>query len=161
VTQRSFLIENGVGHRSGQPSQIQRAVIAAHQPRADRDPRAEQPHALDPLEVILGFGAKRQDHVLAVFAAGEPVVSAVRCHRVWSQQRSRDAQHEPACPPVGEVQERVEVIPHPPARIPLEVAVIIDVDEPAGRDRRARRVRAQRVHLILGERPIHRLKLVI
>lgn len=48
---------------------------------------------------------------------------------------AREAQHEPARPPVGDVEECVEALLDPEPRVAFQIAPLVVVDEPRGGDR--------------------------
>ena len=147
--------------RPKEPAEVERPQVATRQLGPHRDQRREVTFALDPVAAFLVLGHEREDDLARLLADEGAVAAAVGLGGRGVEQARRQTQLQDVGAPVGEVEERVEVLLHPRVLVALEAAPGVVVDEARRRDARPRRVRPQLAHLLRRERPVDRLELVV
>ncbi|WP_147263094.1 hypothetical protein [Geodermatophilus sp. TF02-6] len=150
-----------------QPARVEQPQVPGHQFGANRDDRGRQAGAVGP---SLGAFASilLAEQIDDDVPAGRPCGREVAHETPLRHRRGGGAEHldrqperQPARPPVGEVEERVEVALDQPARIVLQVTPLVGVDEAGGRDQGSGRDRPQLGLLVQGRRLVDRHEFVV
>ena len=147
----------------GQPQQVEQSPIARQHIRAQRG------HGGKAVGVVVLIGIVRlavvlnvHDEVLAGLAdSGNLDVVQQAIEPGPSNQALREADHQPPCPPVGQIEVQIEPALHHPSGTTLQRAPVIFVGKARGGNARPRRHRPQGLPVRLVQWTVDCLELVI